>query len=39
VMPSQLADAKLFDFAALDGDRPRADAHAWLAGSESADSG
>ena len=39
VMPSQLADAKLFDFAALDGDRLRADAHAWLAGSESADSG
>ena len=35
VMPSQLADAKLFDFAALDGDRPRADAHAWLADPDS----
>ena len=33
VMPSQLADASLFDFAALDAgaDRPRVDAHAWLA--------
>ena len=31
VMPSQLADATLFDFAGLDGDVPRADAHAWLA--------
>ncbi len=37
VMPSQLADASLFDFAALDAapDRARADAHAWLADSES----
>jgi tRNA 2-thiocytidine biosynthesis protein TtcA len=39
VMPSQLADAKLFDFAGLDApdDRPHADAHAWLAGTESGD--
>ena len=38
VMPSQLADTKLFDFSALDADtdpdRQRADAHAWLADSE-----
>jgi tRNA 2-thiocytidine biosynthesis protein TtcA len=38
VMPSQLADARLFDFAGLDGDGPRADAHAWLADSQSSDS-
>ena len=33
VMPSQLADTTLFDFAALDAvaDLPRPDAHAWLA--------
>jgi tRNA 2-thiocytidine biosynthesis protein TtcA len=36
VMPSQLADATLFDFAGIDGgDRPRADAHVWLADSKS----
>ena len=41
VVPSNLADTKLFDFAALDAaldaapDRPRAEAHAWLAESES----
>ena len=36
VMPSQLADTKLFDFAALDAvaDSPQSDAHAWLADSE-----
>jgi tRNA 2-thiocytidine biosynthesis protein TtcA len=37
VAPSQLADRKLFDFAALgsrEGAR-RADVHGWLAGSES----
>jgi tRNA 2-thiocytidine biosynthesis protein TtcA len=36
VMPSQLADATLFDFAALDAvaELPRTNAHAWLAGSE-----
>jgi tRNA 2-thiocytidine biosynthesis protein TtcA len=36
VMPSQLADTKLFDFAALgaDTDFPHADTHAWLADSE-----
>jgi tRNA 2-thiocytidine biosynthesis protein TtcA len=36
VMPSQLADTNLFDFAALDGltDRAPADAHAWLTDSE-----
>ena len=39
VMPSQLADANLFDFAALDGGRPRADVHAWLADSQAPDSG
>jgi len=38
VMPSQLADAKLFDFAGIDGDLPRADAHAWLAVPESFES-
>ena len=40
VMPSQLADASLFDFAALDAgvDRQRVDAHAWLADADS-DSG
>ena len=37
VMPSQLADTKLFDFAGLDGDRPHADVHAWLADSDSSD--
>jgi tRNA 2-thiocytidine biosynthesis protein TtcA len=38
VAPSNLADPKLFDFAALDaGDRPRVDAHAWLADSDSSD--
>jgi tRNA 2-thiocytidine biosynthesis protein TtcA len=37
VMPSQLADVNLFDFAALDGDAPRADAHAWLADPDSTD--
>ncbi len=37
VMPSQLADATLYDFAALDGDLPRADSHAWLADSDSTD--
>ena len=37
VMPSQLADATLFDFAGLDGDVPRADAHAWLADPDSSD--
>jgi tRNA 2-thiocytidine biosynthesis protein TtcA len=39
VAPSQLADAKLFDFAGLDAapDRPRVDAHEWLADSESRD--
>jgi len=36
VMPSQLADRKLFDFAGLDaGDRPSVDAHAWLASDSS----
>jgi tRNA 2-thiocytidine biosynthesis protein TtcA len=37
VAPSQLADVNLFDFAGLDAamDRPRADAHAWLADVES----
>ena len=45
VMPSQLADANLFDFAGLDGTGPdadlqRVDAHAWLADPDSAlDSG
>jgi tRNA 2-thiocytidine biosynthesis protein TtcA len=36
VMPSQLADANLFDFAALDAapDPARADAYAWLASSD-----
>jgi tRNA 2-thiocytidine biosynthesis protein TtcA len=36
VMPSQLADASLFDFAALDAapDRAHADAHAWLVSSD-----
>jgi tRNA 2-thiocytidine biosynthesis protein TtcA len=35
VMPSQLADAKLFDFAGLDADgASRVDVHAWLAGAE-----
>jgi tRNA 2-thiocytidine biosynthesis protein TtcA len=33
VMPSQLADAKLFDFAGLDAGAARVDAHAWLANS------
>ena len=38
VVASNLADPKLFDFAALEaGDRPRADAHAWLADSDSSD--
>ena len=37
VMPSQLADATLYYFAALDGDLPRADSHAWLADSDSTD--
>lgn len=37
VMPSQLADTKLFDFAGLDGDRSHADVHAWLADSDSSD--
>ena len=37
VMPSQLADVNLFDFAALDDDQPRADAHAWLADPDSTD--
>ncbi len=37
VMPSQLADATLFDFAGLDGDVLRADAHAWLADPDSSD--
>jgi len=37
VMPSQLADTNLFDFAGLDGDASRADAHAWLADFESID--
>jgi len=33
VAPSHLTDTKLFDFVGLDAiDRPRADAHAWLAG-------
>ena len=31
VMPSQLADPALFDFAGLEDDRPLADAHGWLA--------
>ena len=35
VMPSQLADTNLFDFAGLDGEAPRADAHGWLADSDS----
>jgi tRNA 2-thiocytidine biosynthesis protein TtcA len=36
VMPSQLADTKLFDFAALDApDSSRPDIHAWLADSDS----
>jgi tRNA 2-thiocytidine biosynthesis protein TtcA len=37
VMPSQLADTTLFDFAALDAvaDSPLPDAHAWLADSDS----
>jgi len=37
VMPSKLADTTLFDFAALDAapERARADAHAWLADSDS----
>jgi tRNA 2-thiocytidine biosynthesis protein TtcA len=40
VATSNLADPKLFDFAGLDaGDRPRVDVHAWLADSESPDSG
>jgi tRNA 2-thiocytidine biosynthesis protein TtcA len=41
VMPSQLADTTLFDFAALDAapDRAHGDAHAWLADSESFDAG
>jgi tRNA 2-thiocytidine biosynthesis protein TtcA len=43
VMPSQLADVNLFDFAGLDGtdlngDLPRAEAHAWLADPDSPDS-
>jgi len=39
VMPSQLADAKLFDFAGLEArDGPRIDAHAWL-GDNDPDSG
>jgi tRNA 2-thiocytidine biosynthesis protein TtcA len=37
VAPSQLADATLFDFAGLDGERTGADAHAWLAGSDATD--
>jgi tRNA 2-thiocytidine biosynthesis protein TtcA len=39
VSPSQLADRKLFDFAALDAreDVHRADAHGWLAGYPSTD--
>ena len=38
VMPSQLADAKLFDFVGLDAnDRSRVDAHAWLADSTTAE--
>ena len=39
VAPSQLADRNLFDFAALGADagHPRADAHAWLAGAQTAD--
>ncbi len=38
VRPSQLADAKLFDFLALGrrGDAPLPDAHAWLAGEATA---
>jgi tRNA 2-thiocytidine biosynthesis protein TtcA len=38
VMPSQLADAKVFDFAGLDGDGARADVRSWLADSQSSDS-
>ena len=40
VAPSQLADAKLFDFAGLDAapDRPQGDVHAWLADPESTES-
>jgi tRNA 2-thiocytidine biosynthesis protein TtcA len=38
VAASNLADPKLFDFAGLDaGDRPRVDAHAWLADSDFSD--
>src|ERR1700754_3391921 len=38
VAPSHLADPALFDFAGLDaGERPRVDAHAWLADSDSSD--
>jgi tRNA 2-thiocytidine biosynthesis protein TtcA len=37
VMPSQLADKKLFDFAGLDGDRSHAEVRAWLADSDSSD--
>ncbi len=38
VAPSHLADPGLFDFAGLDGgDRPRVDAHAWLADFDSSD--
>ena len=41
VVPSNLADTTLFDFAALDAvsDRPRADAHAWLADCDPSDAG
>ena len=38
VAPSHLADPALFDFAGLDaGERPRVDAHAWLADSDFSD--
>jgi tRNA 2-thiocytidine biosynthesis protein TtcA len=38
VVPSNLADMKLFDFAGLDAaDAPCADAHAWLADPDSID--
>ncbi|HET7931201.1 MAG TPA: tRNA 2-thiocytidine(32) synthetase TtcA, partial [Rhodanobacteraceae bacterium] len=41
VAPSQLADPKLFDFAALGsrGETPLADAHAWLSGAVGAGDG